>query len=172
MLRIKARYFQSLNDAMNNNFVHCSGSTANGKHLLWLLPYLISTISDQCTIPAVGILKPCMQGTTLDLECHKNAYNVNIISDKEYPDYPAYNDFFLQSLKSEEKQCFCQGLETIYSMAMSLGKLICLTNELNMGREGKKVSYKKNEAGAMASGFSGVSEPAKEEMTLEFQGEV
>ena len=24
-------YFQSLNDAMNNNFVHCSGSTANGK---------------------------------------------------------------------------------------------------------------------------------------------
>ena len=75
-------YFQSLNDAMNNNFVHCSGSTANGKHLLWLLPYLISTISDQCTIPAVEILKPCMQGTTLDQECHKNAYSVNIISDK------------------------------------------------------------------------------------------
>ena len=23
-------YFQSLNDAMNNNFGHCSGSTANG----------------------------------------------------------------------------------------------------------------------------------------------
>ena len=41
-----------------------------------------------------------------------------------------------------------------------------------MGREGKKVSYKKNGAGAMASGFSGVSEPAMEEMTLEFQGEV
>ena len=110
-----------------------------------------------------------MQGTTLDQECHKKAYNVNNISDIKYL---AFNDDFLQSLKSEEKQCFCQGLETIYSMAMSLGKLICLSNELNMGREGKKVSYKKNEAGAMASGFSGVSEPAMEELTLEFQGEV
>ena len=29
-------YFQSLNDAMNNNFGHCSGSTANGKHLFVL----------------------------------------------------------------------------------------------------------------------------------------
>ena len=113
-----------------------------------------------------------MQGATLDQECHKNAYNVNIISDEEYPDYPSFNDFFLQSLKSEEKQCFCQGLETIYSMAMSLGKLICPSNALNTARQGKKVSYKKNEAGAMASGFSGVSEPAKEELTLEFQGEV
>ena len=141
----------------------------SSKHLLWFLPNLISTISDQCTIPAVEILKPCMQGTTLDQECHKNAYSVNIIS---YLKYLANNDYFLQSLKSEEKQCFCQGLETVYSMAMSLGKLICLSNELNMGRQGKKVSYKKNEAGAMASGFSGVSEPAMEELTLEFQGEV
>ena len=104
-------------------------------------------------------------GPRMPQECLQCKYNFR-------QKYPAFTDDFLQILKFEEKQCFCQGMETIYSMAMSLGKLICPSNALNTARQGKKVSYKKNDAGAKASGFSGVSEPAKEELTLEFQGEV
>ena len=104
-------------------------------------------------------------GPRMPQECLQCKYNFR-------QKYPAFTDDFLQILKFEEKQCFCQGMETIYSMAMSLGKLICPSNALNTARQGKKVSYKKNDAGVKASGFSGVSEPAKEELTLEFQGEV
>ena len=155
-------YFQSLNDAMNNNFGHCSGSTANGTLIDWSVSFIYYPDNFRPVhCPCCGDPEAMCAGLDVRpkvlhecLQCKYNRWHLYCSCSILNTDW----QLLLQDLKSGEKQCFCQGLETMYSMSMSLGNLICPSNALNTARQGKKVSYQMNNE--------------KEELTLEFQGEL
>ena len=68
---------QSHSSSLHSLIALCDGisSSASGKFQFYLLDFIsqISKILDQCTIPTVEILKPCIQGGLMDASCSRNS---------------------------------------------------------------------------------------------------
>ena len=68
---------QSHSSSLHSLIGLCDGisSSASGKFQFYLLDFISQTsqILDQCTIPTVEILKPCIQGGLMDASCSRNS---------------------------------------------------------------------------------------------------